>query len=199
MIDKNGNQEKTKWGRIIGVIALAIFMLASLVCCSGMADNQQNENDTTTAEAQKDNGNNMNDAVWQTIPEKDEFGDEIEGGTDTIATSLTGSFDNSTTQDGELSLLVGVGQIKDIKKYFMIFKLYEQGEYLVMPESSATAVLKTKIDDNITEYPLIIGKDNSLVLGGKDNSYCEEFLMDLMDNEEGIRCIIETESSVMTR
>lgn len=151
------------------------------------------QSDFANETQEESSSGNNNWSVEQTV---DEFGDATENSETLIRTSISGDFSNTATASSELAGYVFVTTYSGGTNSAFVFRLLEYGKHQVTFTSSDVdegIVLKVKIGDTISEYPLTGEAPNGdLYLL---DSYKNRLFNLLYDGREDIRCIITIGSS----
>lgn len=146
-----------------------------------------------TSKTQEEPNAGDNWSVEQTV---DEFGDVTENSETLLRTSISGDFSNTATSSSELTGYVFVTRYSGGTNSAFVFRLLEYGDHQVTFTSSDIEegiVLKVKIGDTISEYPLTGEAPNSdLYLL---DYYGDQLFSLLYHRYEDIRCIITIGSS----
>lgn len=122
---------------------------------------------------------------WEFTRSVDDFGDVVEGGTFSLRTPIIGDFSNTATLSSELTGYVFISSDNCI-----VFRLFEYGQTPTTYSSTEGLVLKTKVNDTITEYSLNGTVPNGdLILGPDYDTAC--LFLDTLYYGDDIRCIIE--------
>ena len=136
------------------------------------------------------------DNSWSVEQTVDEFGDVTENSETLIRTSISGDFSNTATSSSELTGHVFVARYSGGTNSAFVFRLLEYGDHQATFTSSDIEkgiVLKVKVGDTISEYPLTGEAPNGdLYLV---DYYGDQLFSLLYDGREDIRCIITIGSS----
>lgn len=134
--------------------------------------------------------------VWGIQQTVDEFGDVTEDSETVLTSEIQGDFSNTATTSSELNVVVRFMEKPNSGHYVAQFVLLEYGDTPATYLDSDDLVLKTKVDDSITEYSLSGEAPNgSLFLGLSDYNYDGDLLFNELYAGKDVRCIINIESS----
>ena len=91
--------------------------------------------------------------IWEQDYTVDEFGDVTEDSAEIVKAVFSGSFSNTATNGSDLQVVVFIEKA-DTGENVLIFRLLEYGDKTISNRVGSSAVLKTKIDNEINEYVL---------------------------------------------
>ena len=159
-----------------GFLLTGIIVVSALLCISASAE--QNI-----------------EGKWESVKTVDEFGDITEDSDTIVGTKVLGSFSNTATQDGELTVEIGFLKKNDTH-YTTQFHMEEYNTTPATYTSSDKLLLKTKVDDVVSEYDLLGAPPNgNLFFELKDSNLSGDILFNELYEGKDIRCIIYIGSS----
>jgi hypothetical protein len=183
-------------------LALAVALVLSLSSCGDSTESAASPSgeesavsvvETATPAVSEEPVDNLAWGIQQTV---DEFGDVTEDSETVLTSEIQGDFSNTATTSSELNVVVRFAKKPISGHYVAQFVLLEYGDTPATYLDSDDLVLKTKVDDSITEYSLSGEAPNgSLFLGLSDYNYDGDLLFNELYAGKDIRCIINIESS----
>lgn len=159
-----------------GCLILSLSFILSLCACGGTSD-------TTETQTQTEN------ELWSAVHSVDEFGDIDKDGKMALSAPFVGDFSNTATSSSELTGYVFIEPSPRGDHYYINFRLLEYGNHQATftDAEKDEIILKTKIDDNIAEYPLIgIPPNSNLVL----DMMSGDIVFGSLYAGEDVKCII---------
>lgn len=185
-INDNKGEKKTK--KLFALIMI-LMMSVCIVAC-----NNDSTNATTGESANDENG------AWSTSLSVDEFGDVTDDSETLLTYPINGTFSNTATEEDELGGNLCFRRHPNKLHYVMEICLKEYGDTPVTFYENDSIVLKTKINDAISEYKLDgEAPDGNLYLGINPEMTGGETgadaLLNTLYNGNDVRCIIEINSS----
>lgn len=185
--------------KIISLLLVAI-MSVSLVACGSNETSNKDTDEKAAAQSEKETNSSeeidLDDMVWISRQEEDEFGDVKEDGKIILETLIEGTFSNTATADSELKGYIFVEPRKNNHKVF-VFRLMEYGKSPATFTSSEAEniTLKTKINDETEEYKLFGAAPTSDLALGFDNIADGDGIFTALCNGNDVKCIISIGSS----
>ena len=154
-------------------LLLSITILLSLCSCGGSSE--------PTEEAESD--------LWSLTFPTDEFGDIKEGESPVLRVPIIGDFSNTATNGSELTGYVFIQETPGGGHYYVSFRLLEYGTHHATYTNTEAdnLILKTKIEDTVSEYSLGGMAPNSDVFLSPDDG---DVLFNALYEGKDIKCVI---------
>lgn len=168
-------------------LSLAFLLLCS---CGAPATTSSSANSTAGAVPSETTGK------WTVAMSTDDFGDVTEDSDVVLATSVSGDFSNTATPSSDLIANVFFRRNPNNEHYLMEFQLLEYNSTPATYLTGTPIVLKTKINDTVTEIQLTgTAPNGDLFAGMGESDYNGDVFFNDLYAGEDIRCIVSIDSS----
>lgn len=182
---------RERFTKLFMLVVLA--MVAWLAGCgsSSGAESASEAADTTAETPLQDDAPEGLVGTWYVGQQTDDFGDIVENGDEYLYQYFTGEFSNTATSGSELTGMVLVKYDTYLQDYAVMFSLHEYNNASATYTSSDSITLKTKNSAGVVRDYALTGTPPNGYVG----TLGTQFLEDLHEEPDAIRCIIEIGSS----
>lgn len=172
--------------KLTGIIALTLAFLL-LCACGTSAVNSASASIAGTSETE---------GKWTTVMSTDDFGDVTDDSDVVLSTSINGDFSNTATPSSDLIANVFFRRNPSNEHYLMEIQLLEYNNTPATYLPNTPIVLKTKLNDTVTEIQLTgTAPNGDLFAGMGESDYNGDVYFNDLYAGEDIRCIVTIDSS----
>lgn len=177
---------------------LALVMCLSLCAC-GSGGIIPNTPDVKTPSLIQ---NGDNSSIWSLKKSTDEFGDITEDSVPFVAGLSQGTFSNTSTAGGDLTVVTSFMKKPGYNHYIVVFDLKEYNDQSVTASEHDTITFKMKIDEEVIKGTLdaastLTGNSSNrtLLFGAGEYTWGGDLLFNALYKGKDVRCIITINSS----